>query len=815
MTELAGDEATLVPNQGLASAVHAVVQAFRFVVPAGVPLPDGAWRRRHRAVVVLLWLHVVGIAAFDLLSGGGLVHAALASAVVAVPATLAGLGRRQRRFSASAASLGLAASSAVLVHLTGGMTEMYFHCFVALIIISLYQDWVPLLLAIGFVLLQQCISGMLDPASVYSNPDALTNPWKWTLIHGVFVVAASIASVVNWRLNESARRAAEESLAHLASLVQSSDDAIIGQAPDGTITGWNLGAERLFGYTATEIVGRPIGLLEPPDLQEEAAAILEWVRRGERLEHYETARVRKDGTRCDVSLTVSPIRDEAGHIAGASATARDITDRRRAETERSTTQKARYRELKLLLDIGQSLLREQAITTFLEESIDRIMASGPYDTGTIRFADVDGRNIQAMTHRGYRDMAHALGSYNRTADDASGTPPGALATPATDLPPRVRSLSQTDPVVIEDLVAADRFRGLQRDGVKSAIWVPLVTGTTSLGHLVLGLRAPRQIPPNELRLLTAIASQLGFAAQKSRLSEESERARAQRQWAEEQLRQSQKMEAIGVLAGGIAHEINTPIQFVGDNTRFLQEAFADLQRVLTEYRALRDAIPPGAVEPAILEELERTEARADVSYLKEEVPKALGDSLDGVTRVATIVRALKEFAHPDAAEKAPADLNQALLSTLTVARNELKYLADVETELEELPLVHCHIGELNQVFLNLLVNAAHAIADVVGESGQRGLIRVRTERDDDAVIVSISDTGSGIREELRERVFDPFFTTKEVGKGTGQGLALARAIVVDKHGGTIALESEVGRGTTFYVRLPIEGSASLMTGVAA
>src|SRR5205814_8379962 len=208
----------------------------------------------------------------------------------------------------------------------------------------------------------------------------------------------------------------------------------------------------------------------------------------------------------------------------------------------------------------------------------------------------------------------------------------------------------------------------------------------------------------------------------------------------------------------------------------------DVRRVLAGYRALRAAIPAGAVDPTLLEAVAHMEAGADVGYLEAEIPKALGDSLDGVTRVATIVRALKEFAHPDNPEKAPADLNQALLSTLTVARNELKYVADVETDLADLPPVLCHIGELNQVFLNLLINAAHAVAEVVDGSEERGKIRVSTSREGNTVVVAIKDSGCGIREEHRDRVFDPFFTTKEVGRGTGQGLTLARATIVDKHG---------------------------------
>jgi len=173
--------------------------------------------------------------------------------------------------------------------------------------------------------------------------------------------------------------------------------------------------------------------------------------------------------------------------------------------------------------------------------------------------------------------------------------------------------------------------------------------------------------------------------------------------------------------------------------------------------------------------------------------------------VAEIVRSMKQFAHPDRKEMAAADINQAIVSTLVIASNEYKYVADVETDFGEIPLVNCYAGEVNQVVLNLIVNAAHAIGDVVKATGGKGKIRVTTRELDGVVEIAIGDTGNGIPVEVRSRIFDPFFTTKEVGKGTGQGLAIARNVVVDKHGGTLHFETEIGLGTTFFIRLPIHG----------
>jgi PAS domain S-box-containing protein len=275
-----------------------------------------------------------------------------------------------------------------------------------------------------------------------------------------------------------------------------------------------------------------------------------------------------------------------------------------------------------------------------------------------------------------------------------------------------------------------------------------------------------------------------------------------------ELRHSQKLEAVGRLAAGIAHEINTPIQFVGDNTRFLQDSFRDELKLIHKYQELHQAAATANSNLEILQEISRIRESIDWDFLEDEIPRAMDQMLEGLDRVSTIVRGMKEFSHVDRTnEKAPANINRALESTLIVARNELKYVAEVETHFGELPPVICHLGDLNQVFLNLLVNAGHAIQDVVKDTQRMGTITVTTRLQGDAVEIAISDSGSGIPEEIRGKIFDPFFTTKGVGKGTGQGLALARAIVVEKHGGTLTFETQLGKGTTFFVRLPLAGAA--------
>ena len=275
--------------------------------------------------------------------------------------------------------------------------------------------------------------------------------------------------------------------------------------------------------------------------------------------------------------------------------------------------------------------------------------------------------------------------------------------------------------------------------------------------------------------------------------------------AERELRQAQKLEAIGQLAAGIAHEINTPIQYVGDNVRFIDEAFSELASL---YTTLKDRLPmlaQGVDVSAFVREIEKISEQADLDFLLEEMPGTVEQTIEGVNRVATIVRAMREFSHPGSEEKVQTDINRALASTITVSRNEWKYVADVETDLaEDFPLLLCLPGELNQVFLNILVNAAHAIAET-SENGKKGkgLIQVATCSDSDWMEIRISDTGGGIPESIQGRIFDPFFTTKKVGKGTGQGLAIARSVVVDKHQGSLQFTTEAGKGTTFIIRLPL------------
>jgi PAS domain S-box-containing protein len=527
------------------------------------------------------------------------------------------------------------------------------------------------------------------------------------------------------------QKQADEAQAFLVSLVESSQDAIIGTTPEGVVVSWNRGAAELYGYSAGEMIGKTAAVVIPPEWPDELSSILQTIQRREAVASHETVRIRKDGRRVEISLNTSPVFDLAGKITGAVHIARDITRRKVAE-ERLRASEERYREL-------------------FENASDLVYTF-----------DLDMR----------------ITSLNRVAKATMGY--GGEEAIGMDL---------------RQLVDAEPWRGVEQAVER------LVAGHPA-AKIELDIRA-KDARRVTLEMNPRLIYRDGIAVGIQAIA----RDITGRDAAEMELRQAQKLESVGRLASGIAHEINTPMQFVGDNVRFLQDSFTEVQALIGKVHQLSQP-SAGAGLPA---ELRRLAADLDCDYLLKEIPEAITQTLDGVDRVVTIVRAMKEFAHPESKGMVPADLNKALLNTLTVARNELKYVADVETQLGDLPLVVCSLSDMNQVFVNLLVNAAHAIAEAVEGTGKRGRILIRTRPEGPMALITVSDTGAGIPEGIRDRIFDPFFTTKEVGRGTGQGLAIARS-VVDRHKGTLTFESEVGKGTTFSIRLPIEGSEASGTG---
>ncbi len=364
-----------------------------------------------------------------------------------------------------------------------------------------------------------------------------------------------------------------------------------------------------------------------------------------------------------------------------------------------------------------------------------------------------------------------------------------------------RALQANEPVWMQDLFKESGLDGAaaaSEAGFHCAVALPLRAGTRLFGVMEFMCREIRERDADLIQTLSVVGGAIGQFVER-KLAEEA------RKVMEIQLRGAQKLESIGQLAAGIAHEINTPTQYIGDNVRFLEASYGDLKEMYEQYEKLLLALKNNASTPELVAETDACVRRVDPRFLMGEIPRAIAQTLEGVNRVSKIVRAMKDFSHPGTEEKTPININRALETTLTVAGNEWKYVAQIKTEFDpDLPLVPCLPGEFNQVLLNLVVNAAHAIGDITGkETKDKGLITVSTRRDGDWVEVRIRDTGCGIPEKIRHKIFDPFFTTKPVGKGTGQGLAMAHTAIVDRHLGTLTFETEVGVGTVFIIRLPL------------
>ncbi len=279
-----------------------------------------------------------------------------------------------------------------------------------------------------------------------------------------------------------------------------------------------------------------------------------------------------------------------------------------------------------------------------------------------------------------------------------------------------------------------------------------------------------------------------------------------------ELRLAQKLESIGLLAAGIAHEINTPTQYVGDNVRFLQEGYETFHRVINEIEQGLHACTQNTQRDGGVHSLVSRLQDQELIYFLEEIPKALRDTIAGVDRIADIVQAMKAFSHPGIKEVQSTDINVLIENTVKVSTHEWKYVADINLDLSpNLPMIQCYPNELSQVLLNMIVNAVHAIESRGAEEGAKGHIRILTKMGHKDVEVTISDTGTGIPQHIQDKIFDPFFTTKEVGKGTGQGLAISHSVIVKKMKGSLDFTTEEGKGTTFYLKLPVSNDKLPLT----
>ncbi len=812
----------------------------RSYMPRGGTLPDDVWRSRHRGILAVLWIHVPALFVFSLARGKPLLHGLLDACIVASPAVAAQLSLSRRRESTVFAAIGLMTSSAVLVHLSGGVIEAHFHFMVMVGVVMLYQDWWPFLISIGFVLLHHGVVGVLTPQDVYNHKGAWEHPWAWAGVHASAIVAMTIVGAANWRLNERS----QAQLASLAAIVASSDDAIYGWTVDGVVNSWNRGAEALFGYTRAEIVGRPFLVLVPADLAVDATARLGEIQQALRVEPFDTTLVHKDGTVIEVSVTVSAVRDVDGNVVGGATIARDITDRRQAE---------------------------QALRAS-EERTRRIV-----DTARDAFVGIDGAGI--------------IADWNESAELAFGwTRAEAIGRPLAEtlVPPALRGAWGND---LERYLAADedgRLEGrmevvaLHRDGHEFPIEVAISHAGTGTGrHFSAFIRdiTERKLGEQNLQhTLSLLAATLESTADGILVTGPELRISSfNRKYAEmwglpEAGLQGSDGHAISV----VLDQLCEPDIFVAEISRIAAhpEASSIETLYLRDGRIIERSSEPRRVGGAVVGrvwsfrdvtvrrrlESELAEARdkaLESSKLKSEFLATMSHEIrtpmngvigltgllldsgltetqhqyaDGVRAsgeaLLGIINDILDFSKIEAGklelEAVDFDLAEAIddvaaLVAQSAGAKGLELVADCRPEVPT--MVRGDVGRLRQILLNLASNAVKftehgevviraSLGTPLGDE-ETGAVSVRLE---------VLDTGIGIAPTAVERLFEPFSqadasTTRRYG-GTGLGLAICRRLV-EAMGGSIGVDSRLGHGSTFWLELPLERASAPAVGRGA
>jgi PAS domain S-box-containing protein len=556
---------------------------------------------------------------------------------------------------------------------------------------------------------------------------------------------------VHAELNERRQinAALSESEARYRTLVENVGEGIGFVNPEEKFTFANPAAESVFGVEAGGLLGRSLLEFTTPDRFD---VILEQtqLRQAGKRSSYEIEITSAEGQKRDLLLTAVPQFDQEGRFTGAFSVFRDITQRKKTEQA--------LIEVRNLLEVEKELL-----STTLMSIADAVIVTD--------------------------EKGHVV-LFNRAAENLTEYSfAEAVSQPLTHtLKVKIAPLLDeiTDPAVyLAELEQAQRTYADHRH-------VPMLISRSGKRMLVAGSITGLKSPDG---------GTVGYVVVFHDITEQHK--------AEELNLLSQKMEAVGQLAAGIAHEINTPIQYVGDNIKFLEKAFSRYTETLGMYEQTLQAHLDQPVTQADLDRMLELSRQRKIPFYAGEIPKAIQESLDGTERVRKIVLAMREFSHPSIKEKKLADINHGIETTVVISRNEWKYCAEMEMDLApDLPLVFCQIDEINQVVLNLVVNAAQAIQEKLDQTqGKTGKITITTRRKGTMVLISIQDTGTGIPEEIRERIFDPFFTTKPLGKGTGQGLSIVHNIIVKKHQGAIFVETQPGEGTLFTVELPVGEAA--------
>jgi PAS domain S-box-containing protein len=562
-------------------------------------------------------------------------------------------------------------------------------------------------------------------------------------------------------------------------ILQAMGDGVLGLDERGRVSFANRTASRLLGRSAGELLGSPIGRLLGCNHFEQGGCQTCFVSGCEKVHaEGETMRLHPSGS-APIECVCTAVRS-GDVLDGVVVVFRDATERQRQEASMADHQKqledvVAERTQKLSREIAdrkriEAALREsqhrmQSITESLFEGV-LVLDAG----GNVVFA-----NHSADMLLGETQQTRLAG---REIDSVFTLMDGKLPVRFQDGP--FRRVAETGTILRDDDAVFQTSGG--RSLMVAFACSPLMVAGQRTGSII------------SFRDICALKK------------------------AQQEALQASKLASVGQLAAGIAHEINTPTQYIGDNLRFIGEAFAAICTLLERCRVVLggDSLPSLATDAGDL--LRQAMRDADTDYLVGEIPQAITQSLEGVGQVSRIVLALKEFSHPGERDKVAVDLNRSIENTLAVSKNEWKHVADIELALDpELGQVLCLPGEMNQVLLNLVVNAAHAIDAAQSRRGHnagKGRISIATFRNGGAVDITIRDNGTGMSEAVRQRIFDPFFTTKDVGKGTGQGLAICRDVVVTKHGGRIEVETEEGRGTLFTITLPLDGDPASIAAAA-
>ncbi|WP_086687365.1 PAS domain S-box protein [Nostoc sp. T09] len=551
---------------------------------------------------------------------------------------------------------------------------------------------------------------------------------------------------------------AQEAMFRLAAIVESSEDAIMSKTLDSVIASWNFGAERLFGYTAQEAIGQPVTILIPGDRINEEAQIIEKLKRGERVDHFETLRQHKDGKLIEISLTISPVKDASGKIIGASTIAREIGARKQAE---------------------EAFFRLAAIVESSEDAIISKTLNGV----------IVSWNFGAERLFGY------------TAQEAIGQPMTMLV-PADHI--------NEEPQILEKLRRGERVDHFEtvrqrKDGTLIDISLTISPVKDSTGKIIGASKIARDISARK----QAEAALQESEAQLRQKATDLETTLLELKRTQTQLVQNEKMSSLGQLVAGVAHEINNPVNFIYANLNPANQYIHDLLELLQLYQQHY---------PSPASEIQVKSEEIDLEFLVEDLPKLLCSMEVGADRIKKIVLSLRNFSRMDEAEMKSVNIHEGIDSTLMILQNRLKAKQDhpaieVVKNYGNLPLVECYAGQLNQVFMNIISNAIDALEEPhqlcrFQEIGQKtSEIQIYTQMvGSDHVQIRFVDNGPGIPEAVQKRLCDPFFTTKPVGKGTGLGMSISYQIVTEKHGGSLQCHSIPGQGAEFVIQIPIRQS---------